>query len=30
MKAADLVEGRQAYDHARDVYRKLVSESEHE
>ena len=30
MKAADLVEGRQAYDHARDVYRKLIGESEHE
>jgi hypothetical protein len=30
MKAADLGEANQAYDHAREVYRKLISESEHE
>jgi hypothetical protein len=30
MKAADLAEANQAYDHAREVYRKLISESEHE
>jgi hypothetical protein len=29
MKAADLVEGQKAYDHAREVYRKLIAESEH-
>jgi hypothetical protein len=29
MKAADLVEGQKAYDHAREVYRKLIGESEH-
>jgi hypothetical protein len=30
MSAADVVEARKAYDHAREVYRKLISESDHE
>jgi hypothetical protein len=30
MSPADQVKGREAYDHAREVYRKLISESSHE
>ncbi len=30
MSAADLVEARQAYDHAREVYRRLINECERE
>jgi hypothetical protein len=30
MKAADLAEAHKAYDHAREVYRQLIAESQHE